>query len=126
MNKEDKKLQKHLVDEMMKVSKTNPDVIIYMGALIKKYEELEQENINIKQQLLENKISLKDVEYQEKIKYKNIIDELEETLEYEKNDYNGNIDIETHNIDSEFLRGNAWEADYILDKLKELKEKKND
>ena len=54
----------------------------------------------------------------------NIINELEETLEYEKNDYSGNIDIETHNIDSEFLRGNAWEADYILDKLQELKEGK--
>ena len=51
----------------------------------------------------------------------NIINELEKILEYEKNDYNGNLDIETHNIDSEFLRGNSWEADYILDKLKELK-----
>ena len=105
MNKEDKKLQKHLVDEMMKVSKTNPNVIFYMEALMIKYEELEQENINIKQQLLENKISLKDVEYQEKIKYKNIIDELEKWLEegakYEPYVYNG-----------------------ILDKLKELKEGK--
>lgn len=80
MNKENKKLQKHLIDEIMKVSKTNPDVIIYIEALMKKYEELEQENINIKQQLLENKISLKDVEYQEKIKYKNIIDELDDKL----------------------------------------------
>ena len=51
----------------------------------------------------------------------NIINELEEILEYEKNDYGGNIDIETHNIDSEFLRGNSWEADYILNKLQELK-----
>ena len=42
MSEEDRKLQKHLVDEMMKVSKTNPDVIIYMEALMKKYEELEQ------------------------------------------------------------------------------------
>ena len=105
MNEEDKKLQKHLVDEMMKVSETNPDVMLYMEALMKKYEELEQENINIKQQLLENKISLKDVEYQEKIKYKNIINELEKWLEesaaYEPYVYNG-----------------------ILDKLKELKEGK--
>ncbi len=54
----------------------------------------------------------------------NIINELEKILEYEKNDYNGNIDIETHNIDSEFLRGNSWEADYILTKLQELKEGK--
>lgn len=34
MNKEDKKLQKHLVDEMMKVSETNPDVMFYMEALM--------------------------------------------------------------------------------------------
>ena len=54
----------------------------------------------------------------------NIINELEKILIYEKNNYNGNLDIETHNIDSEFLRGNSWEADYILDKLKKLKENK--
>lgn len=40
---EDKKLQKKLVDEMMKVSKTNPDVMIYMQALMKCYEDLEKE-----------------------------------------------------------------------------------
>lgn len=44
MNKEDKKIQKQLVDEMMKVSQTNPDVMIYMQALMKSYEKLEQEN----------------------------------------------------------------------------------
>lgn len=77
MSEEDKKLQKHLVDEMMKVSETNPDVMFYMEALMKKYEELEQENINIKQQLLENKISLKDVEYQEKIKLQQKVEQLE-------------------------------------------------
>ena len=54
----------------------------------------------------------------------NIIDELEKELEFEINDYNGNIDLETRNIDSEFLRGNAWEADYLLNKLKKLKEGK--
>ena len=43
MNKEDKELQKHLIDEMMKVYETNPDVMIYMEALMKKYEEKEQE-----------------------------------------------------------------------------------
>ncbi len=42
MSEEDRKLQKHLVDEMMKVSKTNPDVMFYMESLMKKYEELEQ------------------------------------------------------------------------------------
>ena len=66
-----------------------------------------------------NKIKEKDKEIE---RLNNIIDELEKILEYEKNDYNGNLDIETHNIDSEFLRGNSWEADYILDKLKKLKE----
>ena len=77
MSEEDKKLKKHLVDEMMKVYETNPDVMFYMEALMKKYEELEQENINIKQQLLENKISLKDVEYQEKIKLQQRVEQLE-------------------------------------------------
>ena len=43
MSKEDKKLQKQLVNEMMKVSKTNPDVMIYMQALMKCYEDLEKE-----------------------------------------------------------------------------------
>lgn len=43
MTKKDIKTQKQLVDEMMKVSKTNPDVMIYMQALMQKYEELEQE-----------------------------------------------------------------------------------
>ena len=42
MSEEDRNLQRHLVDEMMKVSKTNPDVMFYMEALMKKYEELEQ------------------------------------------------------------------------------------
>lgn len=42
MSEEDKKLQKHLVDEMMKVSETNPDVMFYMEALMKKYEDLQQ------------------------------------------------------------------------------------
>ena len=58
MNKEDKKLQKHLVDEMMKVSQTNPDVMYYMEALMKSYEKLEQK--------LE--------------RYKNIIDEFDKWL----------------------------------------------
>lgn len=45
---------------------------------------------------------------------------LKEHLEWEINDYNGNIDIETRNIDSEFLRGIAWEAQELLDKMNEL------
>lgn len=83
MNKEDKKLQKHLVDEMMKVSQTNPDVMYYMEILMRSYEELEQKNIDLSQQLLSKKISDKDIEYkkrkeaeQELDKYKNIVDEL--------------------------------------------------
>ena len=50
MNKEDKKLQEHLVNEMMKVNETNPDVMIYMQSLMKCYEELEQENQQLKKQ----------------------------------------------------------------------------
>ena len=42
MIEEDRELQKHLVDEMMKVSETNPDVMFYMEALMKKYEDLQQ------------------------------------------------------------------------------------
>lgn len=45
---------------------------------------------------------------------------LKEYLEWEINDYNGDIDIETRNIDSEFLRGIAWEAQELLDKMNEL------
>ena len=78
----------------------------------------------------ENKILRENAEHNDKVvdkvnwenqKLVKVIDELEKILEFEKNDYSGNIDIETHNIDSEFLRGNSWEADYILNKLTELK-----
>lgn len=51
MNEEDKKIQKHLVDEMMKVSKTNPDVMYYMQALMEKYEQIEKENQKLKERL---------------------------------------------------------------------------
>ena len=47
MNKEDKKLQKHLVDEMMKTYKTNPDVMYYMEALMKYCIKIEQENARL-------------------------------------------------------------------------------
>ena len=63
----------------------------------------------------------KDDAIKELQRLNNIIEELEKDLEFEINDYNGDIDLETRNIDSEFLRGNAWEADYLLKKLKELK-----
>lgn len=49
MSDEDKKLQKHLVDEMMEVYETNPNVMIYMQSLMENYEKLEQENKQLKQ-----------------------------------------------------------------------------
>lgn len=110
MNKEDKKLRKHLVDEMMKVSKTNPDVMYYMEALMKSYEELEKKNIDLSQQLLSKKISDKDIEYKKRMeiqqeldKYKNIADELEKYF----------IDMFNRTQDTKYLDD--------LQKLKELK-----
>ena len=50
MNKEDKKIQENLVNEMMKVSKTNPDVMIYMQSLMKCYEDLEEENKKLQEE----------------------------------------------------------------------------
>lgn len=55
MSKEDKKLQKHLVDEMMKVYETNPDVMLYMQSLMENYEKIEQENKQLKEALLDIK-----------------------------------------------------------------------
>lgn len=63
MNEEDKKLQKQLVDEMMKVSKTNPDVMIYMQALMESYEKLKQELDQYKNNWEELKKWLKDISY---------------------------------------------------------------
>lgn len=86
---------------------------------IYKFYELEnmtQEDLN--KLALERNNQAKEID-----RLNNIISELEKELDYEIKDYGGNIDIETRNIDSEFLRGNAWEADYLKNKLKELKEK---
>lgn len=47
MSEEDKKLQKHLVNEMMKVSETNHDVMYYMEALMKYCIEIEEERDNL-------------------------------------------------------------------------------
>lgn len=120
MNKEDKKLQKHLVDEMMKVSQTNPDVMYYMEVLMKSYEELEQKNIDLSQQLLSKKISDKDIEYKKRIvteqeleRYKNIIDELEKYLNEVMESYGYETDI-TDRIEKMTIKN-------ILRKLKELK-----
>ena len=51
MSEEDKKLQKHLVDEMMKVYETNPDVMLYMQSLMENYDKLEQENKQLKEKI---------------------------------------------------------------------------
>ena len=50
---------------------------------------------------------------------------LREYLEWTINDYNGDIDIETRNIDSEFLRGISWGAQELLDKMNELESSDN-
>ncbi len=66
MNNEDEKIRNHLVDEMMKVSETNPDVMIYMQSLMKCYEDLEKEIARLN----------------------NITNKLDELIEqYSKNDY---------------------------------------
>ena len=116
MNKEDKKLRKHLVDEMMKVSQTNPDVMYYMEVLMKSYEELEQKNIDLSQQLLSKKISDKDIEYKKRMeiqqeleRYKNIIDELETYLQRKYCEY---VDMESND---------AFVISLVLDNLRELK-----
>lgn len=81
MNKEDKKLQKHLVDEMMKVSKTNPDVMTYMQILMENYEKQEQKILELQQELLNKKLNVKNIEYKEKMIYKERIDK---AIEYIK------------------------------------------
>lgn len=76
---EDKKLQEDLVNEMMKVSKTNHDVMIYMQSLMKCYEDLENENQQLKKQ--------KDdvVEYIKKYLHEHVIDDLpDEESKFEK------------------------------------------
>lgn len=63
MNKEDKKLQKHLVEEMMKVSKTNPDVMYYMESLMEYCLKIEKENKKQKEVLDKIKDLLKEYKY---------------------------------------------------------------
>ena len=51
--------EKELIDQMMKVSETNPDVILYMQALMESYEKLENKLNKIISSLedaLENKL----------------------------------------------------------------------
>lgn len=133
MNKEDKKLQKHLVDEMMKVSQTNPDVMYYMEVLMKSYEELEQKNIDLSQQLLSKKISDKDIEYKKRMKiqqelerYKNIIDEFDKWLVLQRDNLDKRVD-EMETDDKNMARANHYAFIYnrVIDRLKNLKENNN-
>ena len=112
MNNEDKKLQKQLVDEMMKVSKTNPDVMIYMQALMKCYEKLEKENKELSKmcELYSKSLYNADLKKTEKQldQYKNNWKELKKWLDRKRDGYQkANIDIM-----------------YVLDKMKELEEAK--
>lgn len=82
MSKEDKELQKHLIDEMMQVYKTNPDVMIYMEVLMKKYEEKEQkiDRLNNILDELEKwlKENIDDMKYST---YDDVLDKLKELKE---------------------------------------------
>ena len=84
MSEEDKNIQKHLVDEMMKVFETNPDVILYMQSLMENYQKLEQEN----KQLKEENAGLK--EWKEDLLNENIALEniRKEAIEFIKDHYN--------------------------------------
>lgn len=89
MNNEDKKLQKKLVDEMMKVSETNPDVMIYMQALMKCYEDLEKENNELSKmcELYSKSLYNADLKRAEKEldQHKNNWEELKKWAEYQYN-----------------------------------------
>jgi hypothetical protein len=78
VNEEDKKLQKQLVDEMMKVSKTNPDVMIYMQALMENYEKLEKKLDQSKNNWEELKVYMKQNEGLYILNALNKMEELEE------------------------------------------------
>ena len=54
----------------------------------------------------------------------NIINKIEEDLDYEINDYKGNIDMEEKTLSGEFCRGLAFEADYLKNRIENLKEGK--
>ena len=116
MNEEDKKLQKQLVDEMMKVSKTNPDVMIYMQALMKCYEDLEKENNELSKmcELYSKSLYNADLKRAEKEldQYKNNWEELKKWLEIKINDYTKYV-IEDFTV-----------YQHVLFKMKELEENK--
>lgn len=114
MNEEDKKLQKQLVDEMMKVSKTNPDVMIYMQALMKCYEDLEKEN---------NELS-KMCELYSKSLYNADLKRTEKELDQYKNNWEELKKWAVHDL-KEVYRDAGFRHKLILevlDKMKELEE----
>ena len=106
MNKEDKKIQKHLIDEMMKVCETNPDVMFYMETLMEKYEKQEQKILELQQELLNKKLNVKDIEYKEKMIYKS---RNEKAIE--------NIDLVIELIKQQPTEDDTW----ILNKLNGFK-----
>lgn len=129
MTKEDEKIQKQLVDEMMKVSKTNPDVMIYMQALMESYEKLEQEIDrlnNLNKQLVEECQKLDD----EVTRLDNIINELEKWLDeyYKSNRKWYNTELSAHDMQyyREYYINTEFMIVKFLNKLKELKELKNE
>lgn len=72
-------------------------------------------NVNIYQFYEDNYVSLQDYN-----QLQSNWNSLKEDLEWVINDYNGDIDIETRNIDSEFLRGMSWEAQELLNEMNKL------
>lgn len=82
MNKELREDLEHLI--ICKDKSITPDLRDDVKMTLDYIDELEKENINIKLQLLENKISLKDVEYQEKTKLQQRIDKAIEYIEEHK------------------------------------------
>lgn len=117
MNNEDKKLQKKLVDEMMKVSETNPDVMIYMQALMKCYEDLEKENNELSKmcELYSKSLYNADLKRAEKEldQYKNNWEELKKWLKEDKELAENNFEM-----------GRCFNMFDILNKMKELEENK--
>lgn len=122
MSEEDKKLQKHLVDEMMKVYETNPDVMLYMQSLMENYEKFEQENKQLKEELenikdFNNKLQAsKDRLDKDDYNLAHILNELEEWLKEIKKIYEEDVfDIVSNTIYNQ--------CEDVLDKIQELKEK---
>ena len=126
MSEEDKELQKHLVDEMMKVSETNPDVMLYMQSLMENYEKLEKENQQLKE--LCNKYEEEHKkEFNIWLQGQKVLKDLEEWLKEEQERYRDYLLTRPKN-DSEYNSKYATQCalsqvDIILDKIQELRNK---